>query len=411
MRRPILLPGAFVLAALLGLLIAAPAGAATTGTICGQVTAFQAPALGVNGSITINGTTEVIDASAFGAIDAATLTTLTLLADADATTCLDVTADGAGAIVDLDVAAQARICGTAALDTTTGVHSVGGVALPTSLITAGGSLDALLDAAATANANVCADVTIDGTSGLITTVRLDATLTVCGDATLDADSAMMGGVDVPFTLLDAEAEAALQLAVDAGADVCLTLVVDDTSLVQANLSASIDLCGEVTLDASGNATVDGVVIDAALLDADAAALLALAASADGTACASVDVASSGGTTSVGVTVSIQVCAEVTAITDNTITLGGVTFVFAGAADADIQIGDELCVTAATGPTGEPIITDSDVAAGSGTGPATVGTTLPDTATDQPMSPIVLGGLLLGVAIGLAGAVGLERGRS
>ena len=296
MRRP-LLPGAIVLAALLGLLIAAPASAATTGTICGQVTAFVAPALAVDGSITVDGTAEVIDASAIGTIDAATITTLTLLADADATTCLEITADTDGAIVDLNVAASARICGTASLDSTTGLHSVAGVDLPMSLIAAGSSLDALLDAAATANANVCADVTIDAATGLITAVRLDATLTVCGDAALDVDSATLAGVDVPFTLLDAEAEAALQLAANADANVCLTVVVDDTSLVQANLSASVDLCGEVTLDANGDAVVDGVVIDGALLDADAAALLMLAASADGTACATVDIASSGGDTS------------------------------------------------------------------------------------------------------------------
>jgi len=206
-----------------------------------EVTAFVAPALAVDGSITVDGTTEVIDASAFGAIDAATITTLTLLADAHATTCLQITADTDGAIVDLNVAASARICGTASLDSTTGLHSVAGVDLPMSLIAAGSSLDALLDAAATANANVCADVTIDATTGLITAVGLDATLTVCGDAALDADSATLAGVDVPFTLLDAEAEAALQLAANADANVCLTVVVDDTSLVQANQSASVDL--------------------------------------------------------------------------------------------------------------------------------------------------------------------------
>src|SRR3990170_3114558 len=98
------------------------------------------------------------------------------------------------------------------------------------------------------------------------------------------------------------------------------------------------------------------MIDSAILDADAAALLRLAAEADGTAWASFNATSTGGNTSVGVTVTIDVCAEVTPIIDGTIPRGGGTLGLAGAADADIQVGDELCFEAATGPTGAPIIT-------------------------------------------------------
>ena len=374
MPRPAL-PVAVVLAALLGLLIAAPASAATTGTICGQVTEFLPPTL-IDGSITINGTTEVIDSTA--TVDGAAA--LALVADADATTCVNITADTDGVIVALDIAAQARICGTASLNATTGVTSVAGVALPTSLVTAGSSLDAFLDAAAAANANVCVDVTVDGTSGLITTVRLDATLTVCGDATLDADSATLGGLDVPFTLLDAEAEAALALSVATGADVCLTVVVDDTRIVQANLTAAIDLCGNVTLDAGGNAVVNVFVIDPALIDADATALLRLAAAADGSACASIDAVSINGNTAVAATVAIEVCAEVTAIVDGAISLAGVPFLFAAATDADVQVGDDLCVTAGTGPSGLIILEFGGVLGAGAAAPAAA--MLPDTATGQ-----------------------------
>ena len=296
-------------AAALGLLIAAPVSAAVTGTICGEVTAFTAPTAVTDGSITIDGTTEVIDSSASAAIDAGTLTTLTTVANADATTCLDVTANGAGEITDLGVAAQARICGTAAVNTTTGVTSVSGVDLPTSLVSTGSALDAYLDAAARSNANVCVDTTIDQTSGLITSVRLDATFTVCGDAVLDADSATLGGVDVPNTQLDAEAEAVLRLAASTGADTCMTLVVDDTQLVQANLNAATNLCGNVTLTSSGNAVVNGVPIDPALTSANAAALLQLAAEAAGTACASFKVTSVGGDTTVAATVTIDVLCD------------------------------------------------------------------------------------------------------
>lgn len=140
------------------------------------------------------------------------------------------------------------------------------------------------------------------------------------------------------------------------------------------------------------------------LDADAAALLALAAEADGTACADVTVSSTGGTTSVGVTVRIEACSEVTAITDNTVTIGDVTFIFAGAADAGIQIGDEVCVAATTGPTGTPIITDPDTTDDEGAAPSTGGgaSLLPDTAVEaRTRSAAVAVGAVLLVMAGIA----------
>lgn len=342
MRRP-LLPAAFVLAAVLGLLVAAPASAAVTGTTCGQVTAFTAPTVVTDGSITIEGTTEVIDSSAFGAIGAGTLATLTAVANADATTCLDVTANAAGEITDLDVASQARICGTATANTT-GVTSVSGVDLPTSLLTSGSAADAFLDGAARTGANVCVDVTVDETTGLITSAGVSGTITVCGD---------------------------------------------------------------VTTTASGNAAVNGVVVDPALTDADAEALLQLAARADGTACASFSATSAGGNTTVGATVTIDICANVTAVTDNSITAGGVTFGFARASDADIRVGQQLCFEAATRPTGDPIITaGGGVLSGGGSGLAGA---LPDTALDQPAGPITLGVvLLLAAGIGISAVSRLGR---
>ncbi|MGZ8481339.1 MAG: hypothetical protein ACXWWO_02655 [Candidatus Limnocylindria bacterium] len=408
MRRPLLLPGAFVSAAVLGLLLAAPASAAVTGTICGEVTAFTAATAVTDGSITIDGTVEVIDSSAFAAIDAGTLTTLTTVANADATTCLDVTANGAGEIIDLDVAAQARICGTAAVNTTTGLTSVAGVDLPTGLVTAGTALDAYLDAAARANASVCVDTTIDQTTGLITSVRLDATITVCGDAVLDADSATLGGVDVLNSQLDAEAEAALRLAASTGADTCMTLVVDNTQLVQANLSAAINLCGNVTLTSTGSAVVNGIVIDPALTSANAAALLQAAAEAAGTACASFNVTSVSGDTTVAATVTIDVCATVTAVTADSITVGGVTFAFAGASEAGVRVGSRLCFDAATGPTISPTVTASGAlaAAGGGAGPTTL---LPDTFTAQPAAPATFGWLLvLASGIGFSAVTRIGR---
>lgn len=401
MRRTSL-PLGVVLAALLSVLMTGAASAATTGTICGQVTAFTTPTAVADGGLTLDGTAEVIDSSAFGAIDASTLAVLSTVATADATTCLEIEADAGGAIVDLAIAAQAEICGEVAHDMATDTYTVGGVIVPAGLVTADADLAAVLDAAATAGADLCANVTVDGTTGLITSVSLDGTLELCADVAADADSATIGGLDLPLTLLDAEAIAVLDLAADAGVDACVTVVVDGTNLVEANVAASVELCGDVMLDASGNATIDGVAIDAALLSADAAALLELAAGADGSACASVVASSAGGDTTVGVTVTIEACVEVTAITDETITLGDVTFVFAGAADADIAVGDTLCVAAGQAPTGDPVIidpdtTDDDDGAGPGAGGGS-GPLLPDTATSRASgSWVALVGVLLLIA--------------
>ena len=409
MRRTTL-PLAVVLSALLGLLIAAPASAATTGTFCGEVSAFTAPTATTDGSITIDGTAEVIDSSAFGVIDAGTLTVLEAVAAADATTCVEITANGSGEIVDIAIAAQAEICGAVTLDTATGVYSVAGVALPLSLVSADADLVALLDAALAAGADVCVDVTISSTTGLITTIALSATIDVCGDVTLDADSATVAGVDVPLGVLDANAIAALQLAADAGVDACVLLIVDDTAIAQANVTASVELCGAVVLEADGDAVVDGITIDAALLDAQAEALLALAAEADGVACVAVDASTTGGSTSVGVLVVIDVCAEVTAVTDDTVTIGGITFVLAGAADAGIEVGDAVCVTATTAPTGNPIIVDVGTEPGTGAAPGAGGApaaggggapTLPDTAVAADgTAGRVIGLLLTLLALGL-----------
>jgi hypothetical protein len=325
---------------LFGLLVAMPAAAATTGTICGEVTAFTAPTAGSDGSLTIDGTTEAIDSSASAALDAATLTTLDALAAADATTCLEIEANAGGDIVDAQVATQAQICGTVTVDTTSGAFSVDGVALPTGAVSGDAEVSAVLDAAADAGADACAEVGLDVSSGQIASVGVEA---------------------------------------------------------------SFELCGEVTSSASGDATVDGADVDAALLDGDAAALLALAASADGTACVSIDAASTNGQTSVGVTVDVEVCAEVTAIGDGTIALNGVTLVFGGAADTDIEVGDVVCVAAGTGPTGDGVITDLDLTLGGGEA-AGGGDLLPDTAApgtrqgDLAASGVVL---LIASAIGLS----------
>ena len=409
------IPLTVALAAVLGLLLAAPVGAAVDGDLCGRVTAFTAPSVGSDGSLTINDEVETIPASATAALDAAVVLALTALATADATTCLTIDADADGNIIDVSIAATAELCGTVAFNTTLNAYTIDGVLVPASLVSADAELAAILATAAAGNATLCADLAVNTTSGLITSVSVSGSLNLCGDATLDADSVTLAGVDVPLSLLDAEAEAVIALAVDAGADVCLAVMIDDSSLMQANLDATVRVCGSVTIDGSGNAVVNGDTILVSLLDADAQALLALAAAADGTACAVVDATSTGGNTTVDVAVTIEVCATVTAVTDDSVTIGGVVFDVSSAVAATFQVGERACIAASTPPLGTPggsgggpVITDQDTEDGT-TPPVTTpggdGETISDTAAASPEGVPALLGMTLLLALLAAAIVG------
>lgn len=339
------------------LAIAAPVGAATTGTICGEVENFTATAV-TDGTITINGTTEGVVA---GAVDAATAAQLTALAGLSAFICVNVEAvDGNGDITALSLAAQAELCGT--VSESAGVFFINDTALTAealSIINADSALTALLQAAADGNASVCLDLAISS-AGVVTSINLDASLTLCGTATLDADSATIGGVDVPLSLLSAEAQAALRVAVDAGVAVCLDVVVENTDIVNAALDATVEVCGTVTVNADGSATVDGVTIPAELIDADVAAALEAAAAADGEACVTVDAVISGGETIVTVVADVSLCATVEAITATSITAGGVTFPTSSDLRGVIEVGDDICFDLVTDPDGGIVIPDGGV---------------------------------------------------
>ena len=113
---------------------------------------------------------------------------------------------------------------------------------------------------------------------------------------------------------------------------------------------------------------------------------------------------------------IQVCAEVTAITDGTITVGGVTLVFAGATNAGIEVGDDVCLAAGTGPTGTAVVTDIDTEDGNnGATPATGGgggggrAMLPNTASESASGGIAGLGAVVLLASLVLGAMRLREG--
>jgi biopolymer transport protein ExbD len=359
-----------VLASLLATLVAAPVAATpqvatgddgpsldavVTGTNCGQVTAFVEPTAVTDGSITLDGVAETIAAGA--TLDAATTLALSSLSTAEAFTCLDLTVDADGDITAITVAGSATICGTVSTDGT--IYTVGDTTLAgdvADLLAADGDLTALLDAVIDASADVCLDVAVDAGSGVVTAVDVDASFELCGTvASLDADSAAVAGLDIPFTALSAAAEAALTLALEAGAEACVDLVVEDTAITSATVSVTADVCGTVTVDADGNATVNGVEIPAELLNAGVSAVLVFAADADGLACADVTVTND----TVAASANAEVCATVTVDADGDLLVGGAP-VPAGAISAELQAalelaaeaGVEACVTIAADSAGD-----------------------------------------------------------
>ena len=348
-------PGALglIAAVLMLLAIAAPVGAATTGTICGEVEEFSATTL-ADGTITFAG--RASENVLAGAVDATTAAQLAVFATLGAFTCVNVEAvDGGGNITALSFAAQGELCGT--VTESAGVFFVNGTALTAealTLIGADSTLAALLNAAAAGGASVCLDFAFNS-AGLVTSVNLDATVRLCGTVTLDADSATVGGVDVPLSLLSAEAAAALQVAVDAGVNACIDVTVVNTDVVNAAVDVTVELCGTVTFNADGSATIDGVTIPADVIDADLAAALEATADAAGEACVTIDAVSSGGETIVTVVAGVSLCATVEAITATTITAGGVTFPTATDLRAVIQVGDDICFELVTDPDGGLVI--------------------------------------------------------
>ena len=126
-----------------------------------------------------------------------------------------------------------------------------------------------------------------------------------------------------LALLDADVLAALRLTAAAGGAGCVDVEIGAEAIT---VSAEIQLCSvRVAVDADDNVTVEGVEIDADLLDAELLNLLRAAAAADAEACLQVEVTEN----EVIVIVQLGVCVTATANDDGSVTvlLGGVEIVF------------------------------------------------------------------------------------
>jgi len=152
-----------------------------------------------------------------------------------------------------------------------------------------------LAAAADASAagTVCVNVTL-GVSPPSVVVDADIELRpVTVDINADGDVALDGDIVLDAGLFDADMIAALMLAADAGATVCVTLTIEDNVITVA-LDAVIELCpATVGFDTDGNITLNGVVISGDLLGADLTDLLTAAATANVDVCVVVTITDDG----------------------------------------------------------------------------------------------------------------------
>jgi hypothetical protein len=345
-----------------------PAGdvilAAVDGTLCGEVTAFTAPTLATDGSLTINGTVEVIEASATALIDATTLAVLTAAAAADVVLCLTIDADGSGNILDIGIAASAQVCGEVGFNVVADAYTVDGVLLPSDLVDASADLEAVLAAAVEGGLEACATLVSDTSSGAFVALTVSVTFDVCGSVTLEGDGdAVVGGTTIVDAVLDVEANlrSALELAAEAGVDACVDLDVSAESdgTLSVDGDAVVTICATVDAIGANSITLNGEVFslgDGSFVDSD-------------------------------VTVGAEVALRLTADTDGSVAVVSVTLAGCAGGDGDGDGGGP-----ADGDGGGPA---------DGDGPGDDGGMIPDTAISSASLGDVAAMLLL-VAIALLG---------
>ena len=233
-------------------------------TVCGRVTDFTAPMVGTPGSLTVAGVVDGAD-HVFPIDEAATIDALvTPLAAADKWTCLDLVGDGMGVITSATVA-SASSCGVMTLDagmltqqpgtthefTTVVLDGDAGI-----IIAADVDLALLLEAVATVSgaAEACLDFGL-AADGTLATVALDYALTPSSDLTAPIACGTVDGTAVPYrdpasqvypegstvsvdgvaidaTLVDGPFHSVLSFHLDAGGALCLLARVVDSVIVE-----------------------------------------------------------------------------------------------------------------------------------------------------------------------------------
>jgi hypothetical protein len=240
--------------------------------------------------------------------------------------------------------------------------------------------------------------------------------TICGrvDA-ITADEATVDGQQIPLDGLDADAIAALELAMNGSLDACVDVESSGGIVTEAfGVTVSAQLCGNVDPAPGSDVFVDRVLIPPELLDTETFDALRFAVNANGSACLYIDTSGSGGITTVDVHLDMEVCGTVTAVGAQTLDLNGETFDVAAGADIDVEEGDVICVFITSAEGGGVEITqrtdevDEEPDPGDGGVNGGSGGDVPDTAALPPQPPFVPIGMLLLLASAVMLSVAVVR---
>jgi len=135
------------------------------------------------------------------------------------------------------------------------------------LLAANADLAAAIDLAAEADVDAC--INLELLVAEVITANIDADISVCSaTVTINGDGSVdIGDANVDAELLDARLIAALQLAADAAADAdteaCVVVTVTDNDVdADVEVDAVVTLCATLIVDANGDVTISGELIDA-----------------------------------------------------------------------------------------------------------------------------------------------------
>jgi hypothetical protein len=185
--------------------------------------------------------------------------------------CLDLEVDGFGRVAGGAVTANAhvhlQICGeitayAAATASATGLLKVGSHAFTL-------AIDSHLPASVHVGADLCLDLEIDGygrVSDGTVSANVETHLKICGTVTAytAASATATGLLKIAGRTFDVGIDAVLPATVKVGADLCLDLTINAFGQVGgctavANVTATLDVCGQVTAYVAATGTTDGSI--------------------------------------------------------------------------------------------------------------------------------------------------------
>ncbi|HEX2625284.1 MAG TPA: hypothetical protein VHL56_00085 [Candidatus Limnocylindrales bacterium] len=227
--------------------------------VCGDVTAYTAATASAAGLLKIGTHTFTL---AIGSHLPASV-------DVGADLCIDLELDGFGRVADGTVTANAhvslKVCGevtayAAATATATGLLKI---ASHTWTL----AIDSHLPASVTVGADICIDLTLDGygrvSDGTVSAdveahVRICGTVTAYAAATSTADGILKIAGRSFVTAVGSD----LPASVTSGANLCMDLALNGFAQVKdgtavANVTSTLDVCGQVTAYAAATSTTDG----------------------------------------------------------------------------------------------------------------------------------------------------------